>query len=43
LLEEEDLDAVLDDEYEMLPLPAEWKAEPHVNWAKIIRQSRESR
>ena len=42
VIEEEDLDAVLDDAYEMLPLPDEWKVEPHINWVKVIRQSRES-
>jgi excisionase family DNA binding protein len=42
LIDERDLDAMVDDEYEMLPLPEEWNVEPHVNWVKIIRQSRES-
>ncbi len=43
VIEEQDLEAVLDDEYEMLPLPDAWKVEPHINVVRIIRQSRESR
>lgn len=43
VIEERDLEAVLDGDYEMLPLPDVWKVEPHVNWVRIIRQSRESR
>jgi excisionase family DNA binding protein len=43
VVEETDLEALLDDEYEMLPLPAEWDVEPRVNWVRLIRQSREQR
>ncbi len=43
VIEESDLDAVLDGEYEMLPLPDEWKIEPYINVVRVIRQSRESR
>jgi excisionase family DNA binding protein len=43
VIEEDDLDAVLDDEYEMLPLPDSWKVEPHINVVRVIRQARESR
>ena len=43
MIEEQDLDAILDGEYEMLPLPEEWKVEPHINVVRVIRQSRESR
>lgn len=43
VVEEADLDAILDGEYEMLPLPTEWDVEPRVNWVRLIRQSRENR
>jgi excisionase family DNA binding protein len=47
LIDEQDLDALLSDEYEMLPLPEAWRlmsdGRPQLNWVKIIRQSRESR
>jgi excisionase family DNA binding protein len=47
VIEERDLDAVLDDEYELLPVPPElaqtWTGEPQPNWVRIIRQGRESR
>ena len=47
LIDEQDLDALLSDEYEMLPLPEAWRlmsdGRPQPNWVKIIRQSRESR
>jgi excisionase family DNA binding protein len=42
LVDESDLDALLDDEYPMLPLPEEWNVEPHVNWVRIVRESRDS-
>lgn len=46
LIDEQELDALLDDEYEMLPMPDAWKVmsdgRPQPNWVKIIRQSRES-
>jgi excisionase family DNA binding protein len=42
VIDEADLDAILDDEYEMLPLPPEWDVEPRVNWVRLIRQGRES-
>ncbi|MGH3134670.1 MAG: helix-turn-helix domain-containing protein [Gaiellaceae bacterium] len=43
VIEEADLDEVLDDGYEMLPLPDAWKVEPHIDVVRIIRQARESR
>ena len=43
VIEEDDLDAFLNEAYEMLPLPEAWKVEPHINVVRIIRQSRESR
>ncbi len=43
LIDERDLDAYVEEDYEMLPLPKAWRVEPHVNWVKIIRESRESR
>ncbi len=46
VIEERDLNALLDEEYEMLPLPPElqktWTGEPQPNWVRIVRQSRES-
>lgn len=42
IIEENDLERVLDDEYEMLPLPDEWKTEPQINWVRVVRMSRES-
>jgi excisionase family DNA binding protein len=46
LIDERDLDDFLADDYEMLPLPDEWKlmadGRPQPNWVKIIRQSRRS-
>lgn len=47
VIEEGDLVAVLDDEYEMLPLPPELAVmddgRPQPNWARIISQVRQSR
>lgn len=47
LVDEQDLDAVVGDADEMLPLPDAWKVmsdgRPQPNWVRIIRQSRESR
>ncbi|MGI8885933.1 MAG: helix-turn-helix domain-containing protein [Gaiellaceae bacterium] len=43
IIEEQDLDAILVDDYEMLPLPDAWKVEPHINVVRIIRQAHESR
>ncbi|HUG65234.1 MAG TPA: helix-turn-helix domain-containing protein [Gaiellaceae bacterium] len=46
VIEEDALEAVLDDEYEMLPLPPELElmadGRPQPNWVRIIRQSREN-
>jgi excisionase family DNA binding protein len=46
LVDERELDAILDDEYEMLPLPEESRhmedGRPQPNWVRIIRQSRAS-
>jgi excisionase family DNA binding protein len=41
LIEEEELDAFLGEEYLMLPLPDEWKTEPQINWVRLVRLSRE--
>lgn len=47
VIEERDLAAVLDGEYELLPLPEEIAlmddGRPQPNWARIIRQARERR
>ena len=47
LIDERDLEALVEDEYEMLPLPDELKlmsdGNPQPNWVRIIRQSREGR
>ncbi len=46
LIDERDLDALVEDEYEMLPLPEEWRTfpdgTPQPDWVRIIRRSRES-
>lgn len=42
LIDERDLDALVDDEYEMLPLPEEWRVEPEINWVRLLREDRES-
>ncbi len=42
VIEEQDLDAILDGEYEMAPLPDAWKTEPQINWVRLVRMSRES-
>jgi excisionase family DNA binding protein len=47
VIDERELEAVLNDEYEMLPLPAELRlmddGTPQPNWVRIIRQSRQGR
>ena len=47
VIEEADLDEVLDDEYEMAPLPEEWKTtaegKPMPNVVRIIHESRRGR
>jgi excisionase family DNA binding protein len=47
VIEDEDLDAVLDDEYEMLPLPEAWRAlpdgRPMPNVVRWVRESRRRR
>jgi excisionase family DNA binding protein len=47
VVDEEELDAILEEEYEMLPLPAEIRlmadGRPQPNWVRIIRQGRDSR
>ena len=43
VIEERDLEEFLDGQYEMAPLPEEWKVEPFINVVRVIRQSRESR
>jgi hypothetical protein len=47
VLDEEELDAIVDEEYGMLPLPAEIRlmadGRPQPNWVRIIRQARDSR
>ena len=46
VIEERDLDAILDDEYELLPVPPgferTWTGEPAPNWVRIVRQGRDS-
>jgi excisionase family DNA binding protein len=42
VIEESDLDALLDGQYEMAELPEEWKVEPQINFVRLIRMSRES-
>jgi len=42
LIDERDLDALVRDEYEMLPLPDAWKTEPQINWVRLVRLARES-
>ncbi len=46
LIEETDLDALVNDDNEMLPLPAAWQfmedGAPQPNWVRIIRRSHES-
>jgi excisionase family DNA binding protein len=41
LIDEAELDALLAAEYEMLPLPEEWKTEPQINWVRLVRLARE--
>jgi len=47
VIEEEDLEAALDVDHEVLPLPPELAVmddgRPQPNWVRIIRRSRESR
>jgi excisionase family DNA binding protein len=43
VVEEDDLQAVLDEEDEMLPLPAEWDVQPRINWVRAVRRSRTRR
>lgn len=47
IIEERDLEAVLDDAYEMLPLPDEWKTmadgKPMPNVVRLIHESRRGR
>ena len=47
VIQEDDLDALLDDEYPMAELPEEIQltadGRPQPNWVRIIRQSRDSR
>lgn len=46
VIDERDLNALLDQEYEMLPLPPDlqttWWGQPQPNWVRIVRLSRES-
>ena len=42
LIDERDLEALLDGEYEMLPLPDAWKTDPQINWVRLVRLARES-
>ena len=46
LIDERDLDQLVADEDEMLPLPEwlqeTWTGEPQPNWVRIVRRSRES-
>jgi excisionase family DNA binding protein len=47
VIEEADLDAVLDDEYEMLPLPDAWKltaeGDPMPNVVRAVHEARRGR
>jgi len=47
VIDEADLDAILDEDGEMLPLPEAWRlmedGSPQLNWVRIIRRSREGR
>jgi excisionase family DNA binding protein len=47
VIDEADLDAILDEDDEMLPLPEAWRlmedGSPQLNWVRIIRRSREGR
>jgi excisionase family DNA binding protein len=47
VIDEADLDAILDENDEMLPLPEAWRlmedGSPQLNWVRIIRRSREGR
>lgn len=43
LVDERELEALLQDEHEMLPLPARWEVEPPVNWVRAIHLSRRGR
>jgi hypothetical protein len=47
VVDEEELGAIVDEEYEMLPLPAEIRlmadGRPQPNWVRILRQARDSR
>ncbi len=47
LIDERDLDELVNDEYEMLPLPPHLRVmsdgNPQPNWVRIIRRSREGR
>jgi excisionase family DNA binding protein len=42
VIEESDLEAVLDADHEMLPLPAAWRTEPQINWVRLVRTSRDA-
>jgi excisionase family DNA binding protein len=39
-VEEGDLQAVLDENDDMLPLPREWDVSPRINWVRSLRQTR---
>ena len=46
LIDEGDLESLLDDGPQTLPLPEEWKlttsGRPQPNWVRLVRESRES-
>jgi excisionase family DNA binding protein len=46
LIDEADLEAFIDEDDEMLPLPSAWRVmsngQPQINWVRIIRRQRES-
>jgi hypothetical protein len=46
VIEELDLQALVDEDGDMLPLPEQWNTmsngRPQINWVRIVRQSRES-
>jgi excisionase family DNA binding protein len=41
VIDEDDLNALLNGEYEMLPLPDAWKTDPQINWVRLVRLARE--
>jgi excisionase family DNA binding protein len=46
LIDERELDALMDENNDMLPLPPEWRfmddGRPQPNWVRLLREDRES-